>query len=136
MKGPILDATAIWLAYNSAENAGDFEGMGALVSADLEVAVNGHPALGSAHDDLEAMHGLRAVYPDYRRQVDETLAFGDRVVVRWRMSGASDRPDVPDLDVAGCSVVTVANGVLSSAYLYYDGAALDAVLEAAAKERS
>ncbi|PKV95389.1 SnoaL-like protein [Amycolatopsis echigonensis] len=130
-----MDADAIWLAYNSAENVGDFETMGALVAADLDVAVNGQPAVGSAQDDSDAMRELRAVYPDYRRQVDETLAVGDRAVVRWRMSGTSSRPGVPDLDVAGCSIVTVTNGVLSSAYLYYDGATLDAVLEAAAKER-
>lgn len=124
------DARAIWLAYNAAENDRDFERMLSLVSADLSVTVNGRPAVGSADDDEAAMRALIAAYPDYRRDVDEVIAIGDRAVARWRMRGTSADPlRRDDLDVAGCSVVTCRDGRMVDAALYYDGEALDRVLD-------
>lgn len=126
------DSRAIWLSYNAAENAGDFERMLALVSADLCVTVNGHPAVGSAADDEAAMKALISAYPDYRREVDEVIGIGDRVVARWRMRGTSADPSRrDDLEVAGCSVVRCRDGRMIDAALYYDGAALDRVLNEA-----
>jgi ketosteroid isomerase-like protein len=125
------DAAGIWLAYNVAENAADFAAMGSLVAADLDVTVNGRPAVASAEDDERAMRELMAVYPDYRREVEEVLGSGDRGVARWRMVGSPASPELPPLDVPGCSVITTADGRITRAHLYYQGAALDEVLRAA-----
>jgi ketosteroid isomerase-like protein len=125
------DAAAVWLAYNAAENAADFAAMGSLVAADLDVTVNGRPAVASAEDDERAMRQLMVAYPDYRREVDEVLGSGDRAVARWRMVGTPASADLPRLDVSGCSVVRVEDGRIAKAHLYYQGAALDEVLRSA-----
>jgi len=121
----------IWLAYNAAENASDFDQLMRYVASDLAVTVNGRHAVGSASDDERAMRMLQELYPDYRREVDEALSSADRAIVRWRMIGTAADPAVPPLLVSGCSVVRVADGVMVQAHLYYDGAALDAALGAA-----
>jgi ketosteroid isomerase-like protein len=122
------DAAGVWLAYNVAENAADFAAMGSLVAADLDVTVNGRPAVSSAEDDERAMRELIAVYPDYRREVEEVLGAGNRAVARWRMVGTPASAELPPLDVPGCSVITVEDGRITRAHLYYQGAALDEVL--------
>ena len=123
------DAADVWLAYNVAENEADFAGMGALVTDDLDVTVNGRPAVSSAADDERAMRSLVALYPDYRREVEEVLRAGDRAVVRWRMVGTPASGEQPLLDVPGCSVITVVAGRISRAHLYYQGVVLDRVLQ-------
>ena len=124
-------AAEIWLRYNAAENAADDRAMNALVSPTLAVTVNGHAAVASAAEDEAAMRRLRDRYPKYVREVDEVLDLHDRAVARWRMIGPAARPDEhPDLSVAGCSVITCEGGVSTEAALYYDGAALDSVIEA------
>ena len=125
------DAAGVWLAYNVAENAADFAAMGSLVASDLDVTVNGRPAVSSAEDDERAMRELMAFYPDYSREVDEVLGTGDRAVARWRMVGTPASAELPPLDVPGCSVITVEDGRITRAHLYYQGAALDEVLRSA-----
>ena len=126
------DGREIWLAYNAAENDRHFDRMLALVSPDLTVTVNGRPAVASAEEDETAMRALIAVYPDYRREVEEVISIDHRAVARWRMRGTSStRSQWDDLDVAGCSVVTCRDGRIVDAALYYDGAALDRVLHEA-----
>ena len=123
------DAKAVWLSYNTAENASDFDTMMRLVAPDLKVTVNGRAAVASAADDERAMRELKATYPDYRRQVEEVLGFGDRAVARWRMLGTPERSGAPTLQIHGCSVVRVVGDVMTEAHLYYEGATLDAVLD-------
>ncbi len=127
-----ITAGQVWLAYNAAENDRDFTMMSALVAADLRVTVNGRLAVSSAQDDERAMSQLIACYPDYRRAVDEVIEFPGRAVVRWRMRGTPADDVGRAMDISGCSIVAVENGVMTEAFLYYDGAALDAVLEQAA----
>jgi ketosteroid isomerase-like protein len=123
---------AVWLAYNEAENRRDHAAMGALIATDLSVTVNGRPAVASAEDDLRAMRTLVETYPDYRREVEEVIDVGNRAAARWRMLGTPVAEGVQPLEVPGCSIVTVEDGVITAAHLYYQGEALDAALEAAA----
>jgi hypothetical protein len=125
------DAGAIWIAYNDAGNAADFEAMARFVSPELAVVANGEAAFGSAEDDLRAMNHLLGVFPDYRREVEEVITTDDRATIRWRMRGTPLRSGVPALDLAGCSVIRVSGGRITEAYLYYQGSALDEVLRAA-----
>ncbi|MTD12906.1 hypothetical protein GIS00_02965 [Nakamurella sp. YIM 132087] len=122
------DAASIWLAYNVAENRADFATMSTLVAPDLVATVNGVPAVSSAEEDERAMRRLLEQYPDYRREVVEVIAAGERATARWRMRGTPADPAHPVLDVQGCSIVTAADGVMTGAALYYQGDALDASL--------
>jgi ketosteroid isomerase-like protein len=126
----MADPASVYLAYNDAENRQDAEAAAALVAPDLKVEVNGRSAISSAEDDRAANAELLRRYPDYRRHVVDVMASGDRGVVRWRMLGTPAEPGVEPLDVHGCSVVTVREGRITQAFLYYDGAALDSVLGA------
>jgi predicted ester cyclase len=126
--GSIEEPAAVYAAYNDAENAKNFPAMTKLVSADLRVEVNGQVAVSSADEDQRAMLELFCTYPDYRREIEEILVAGDRATVRWRMWGTAGIDGIKPLDVSGCSVVSVRGGQITHAFLYYEGAALNAVL--------
>jgi ketosteroid isomerase-like protein len=128
-----VNPAEIYRAYNDAENAHDLVAAEQLVAPDLSVEVNGKAAVGSAEDDRAANAALLACYPDYHRRIVGAVVDGDRAAVRWRMLGTPATDGLEPLDVHGCSFVTVADGRITEAALYYDGAALDAVL-ARAKE--
>jgi predicted ester cyclase len=126
--GSIEESAAVYAAYNDAENAKNFPAMTKLVSAELRVEVNGQVAVSSADEDQRAMLELFRTYPDYHREIEEIVVAGDRATVRWRMRGTAGIDAIPALDVSGCSVVSVRAGQLTHAVLYYEGAALNAVL--------
>lgn len=119
----------MYRAYNEAENRHDVEATGRLVGPDLTVSINGVNRLSSGADDDRANAELFDAYPDYRREIVDIVASGDRGAVRWRMLGSAvDGSGLADLNVHGCSVVTVADGRLVEAHLYVDEQALTAVL--------
>ncbi|MFF5988430.1 MULTISPECIES: nuclear transport factor 2 family protein [Prauserella] len=126
----MTDPERVYLAYNDAENNHDAETAAALLAPHLTVEVNGRPALSSPDDDRAANAELLRRYPDYRREVVDVMVSGDRGTIRWRMCGTPVDPDVEPLDVQGCSVVTVREGRIAQAFLYYNGAALNSVLGA------
>ncbi|MFE4777786.1 nuclear transport factor 2 family protein [Streptomyces sp. NPDC056713] len=122
-------ACHIWLAYNDAENARDFAAMTALIAPDLQATVNGRAAVSSAEDDAAAMDRLFHAYPDYRREVMEVIDAGERATARWRMTGTpASGPGAAVLDIAGCSVLKARDGRITEAHLYYNGAALNAIV--------
>ena len=119
----------VYRAYNNAENAHDLAATTALVTDDLQVTINGARQLSSASDDERAMAALFAAYPNYRREIVEVISQGDRGTIRWRMAGTpADGLALDPLDVHGCSIVTVRDGLLADAHLYVDRAALNAIL--------
>lgn len=124
----ITDPAEIYRRYNQAENDRDLAALDELIDESLSVRVNGKPSLGSREDDRRALEVLYATYPDYRREVVDLFAADDRLAVQWVMRGTSSTPGVSLLDVAGCSVVTVRDGRLADADLYYQAGALDRVL--------
>jgi hypothetical protein len=104
----------------------------ALVAPNLEVAINGCKRIASGEQDAVANGRLFAAYPDYRREIIEVIADGDRAAVRWRMLGspAIDSGLAP-LDLHGCSVVEAHDGRLVRAFLYIDESSLAAILPGA-----
>ncbi|MGO4249464.1 nuclear transport factor 2 family protein [Paenarthrobacter sp. RAF54_2] len=116
----------VWEAYNEAENTRDFTAMAKLVAPDISITVNGIKSVSSAEEDQSEMRHVMDMYPDYRRILVEILSCGNRAVARWQMLGSS--PTAPVLNATGCSIVTVKDGQITDAYLYYDSAALDSVL--------
>lgn len=123
------EAERVYRAYNAAENAHDLAATTALVTSDLEVAINGRERLASGEEDAAANSRLFEVYPDYRREIVEIVSDGEHAAVRWRMLGQPVAgSDLPPLDVHGCSFVEARDGRLSRAFLYVDEIALAAVL--------
>ncbi|WP_028851367.1 ester cyclase [Thermocrispum municipale] len=126
----MIDPERVYLAYNDAENDHDVEAAAALLAPNLTVEINGRPALSSPDDDRAANAELLRRYPDYHREVIDVMVSGDRASIRWRMRGTPVEPAVEPLDVHGCSIVTVREGRIALAFLYYDGAALQSALGA------
>ncbi len=122
----------VYRAYNDAENAHDLARTESLVADDLTVVINGVPTISSAQDDARANAELIRCYPDYRREVVEVVADGNRGAIRWRMLGTPALDvdgDLLPLDLHGCSVITVVEGRISAAALYFDNSAMFRVLE-------
>lgn len=128
------DAGSVYRSYNEAENAHDHEAMTRLLAEDIEIVVNGKPAISSAKGDRLAMSALFDAYPDYRREILATVEAGDTAAIRWRMLGTPagrfhDRLD--SLDLEGCSVIEVAEGRIRRAWLYSAPGPIRAILELA-----
>lgn len=124
-------AVRIYRAYNDAENARDQVTMNALLAPDIAIEMNGRPALSSAEDDAVAMAALFDAYPDYHREIISVVDGGVQAAIRWRMIGhgaAKFGGRLPDLDVHGCSFVTVEGGRMTRAWLYSAEGQIDAVL--------
>ena len=124
----------VYRSYNEVENAHDHVAMTRLLAEDIEIVVNGKPAISSAKGDRLAMSALFDAYPDYRREVLAVVEAGDTAAVRWRMLGTpagtyQDRLD--SLDLEGCSVVEVAEGRIRRAWLYSAPGPIEAILELA-----
>lgn len=123
------DVEKVYRAYNAAENDHDVVATTSLVADDLEVAINGRGRIASGDEDAVANAQLFAAYPDYRREIIEVIADGERAAVRWRMVGtAAVGLGMAPLDLHGCSIVEARGGRLTRAHLYVDETSLAAVL--------
>ena len=125
------EAVRIYRAYNDAENTRDQATMNALLAPDIAIEMNGRPALSSAEDDAIAMAALFDAYPDYHREIVSVVDDGDQAAIRWRMVGHGATRfggRLPDLDVHGCSFVTVEGGRMTRAWLYSAEGQIDAIL--------
>jgi predicted ester cyclase len=95
-------------------------------------------AIDSLHGvgDLVAPHGIReyfsslfAAVPDFRFEVTDIVAEGDKVAVRWRtegsFSGTGDilgfAPNGRSIELEGADVLTVENGKIVSNHAYTNG---------------
>lgn len=119
----------VYRAYIDAENARDHDTVQALLHSEITVEVNGVAQLADREGDARATAVLLAHYPDCQRVLHEVLVDGDRLAARWTMSGTSaDTPPGPSLEVHGCTVATVVDGVITAASLYTSNDALDRLL--------
>ncbi len=122
---------SIYRAYVDAETRRDDAAMSLPMAPDITIELNGVPALGSADEDVAAMTALFEAYPDYHREIIEIIGQGSRAAARWRMVG-HPRPGLagrlPDLDIRGCSVVSVADGRMTEAYVWSPAGVLEEVL--------
>lgn len=121
----------VYRAYVRAETDRDETAMHALLAPDIAIELNGAQALGSADEDAAAMAALFAAYPDYHRELIEVIEEGSTAAARWRMVG-HPRPELanrlPLIDIRGCSIVTVADGRMTAAYVWSPSDALERVL--------
>lgn len=70
--------------------------------------------------------GVQSAFPDTRYEVDDLIAEGDRVVVRWRLLGthqgdfAGIAPTGRPITLKGIAIYRVANGMLMERWVVYD----------------
>jgi predicted ester cyclase len=127
----MTDPAAVYRAYIDAETRRDEAGMAAMMAPDIVIELNGQPALASADEDIAAMASLFEAYPDYRREIIEIIAAGDRAAARWVMVG-QPRPELadrlPPLDIRGCSYVVVEDGRMTQAYVWSPAGVIEEIL--------
>jgi predicted ester cyclase len=90
----------------------------------------------SGFDDLVAPDGIRdyfaglfATIPDWRFEVLDLVAEGDKVAVRWRAAGTFDgtgkfegfAPNGRPIDLEGADLLTVEDGKIVSNFAYSNG---------------
>ena len=126
----------VYRAYVDAETRRDEAAMSAVLAPDIAIELNGEPALGSADEDAAAMAALFEAYPDYHREIIDIIEDGDQAAARWRMVGhprAELAQRLPLIDIHGVSVVRVAGGRMTQAFVWSPSGALERVLELVGK---
>jgi predicted ester cyclase len=70
--------------------------------------------------------GVRSAFPDTRYEVDDLIAEGDRVVVRWRLLGThlgpfgERKPTGRPITLKGIAIYRVEDGMLMERWVVYD----------------
>ena len=91
-------------------------------------------ATDSAASGLDALKTLVATYlrafPDLHFEVDDTVADGDRIAVRWTATG-TDRgglmgmpPTGKAISLAGCDILRIRGAQITESWSFYDRLAL------------
>ena len=92
---PDLRAPNVALArrWFDAMNAGDLDAVHDLFAPDYRLVFPDVPADARGPEVIRALvAGYREAFPDLTFTVDDTLADGDRVLVRWTVTGANTGP--------------------------------------------
>ena len=127
-------------------NTGDFELIDQFVAPE---ALNHDPALPAQMRDLRGPDGLkrvvtmyRAAFPDVRLTVDDVIASGDKVVLRWHSEG-THRGELAGLaptgvhgSTTGISIDRWQDGKIVEAWVEWDNMGLARQLGAAPPEGS
>ena len=98
-----------------------------IVAADV---VMHHPSSPTPVSGREAVQGFlsafRAGFPDFHMAVEDAFGVDERAAVRWRMSGTHEAdlfgipPTGKKVNVAGISVVRIANGKIAEDWVSED----------------
>jgi predicted ester cyclase len=75
---------------------------------------------------MDFYEGVRAAFPDTRYVIDDLIAEGDRVVVRWRLLGTHQGefygvpPTAGSISLEGIAIYRVTKGMLMERWVVYD----------------
>jgi steroid delta-isomerase-like uncharacterized protein len=125
-------ATAVALAYFEAVAKQDLDAMAAIWEPGGLDVIHGVAEL-RAPDDLRSWFGgLFAAFPDFRFEVLETMSGEEKVAVRWHATGSFDGsgrfegliPNGATVDIEGCDVLSVRDGLVRRNDAYMNGAEL------------
>lgn len=127
---PVVDQyVAVW-------NGADVNSLDAVLDAQVVRRVVTGPLAQSA-GNLEELKQLitsfRGAFPDFRVTILDTLAQGDKTVVRWSAEGTNTGegewpPTGKSVQLEGVSLSTYANGKLVEEVVYFDTAVMAAQL--------
>lgn len=130
------DATAlldpILRGYEEGWNQGKLAVLDELLTPDFQ----GHDPSSStgvvSRDQVrDILAQIRSAFPDVRREALDHVAAGDRVAVRWRVTGThrgtfgSIPPTGRRIDVTGITFYRVVHGRIAEEWVQMDGAALN-----------
>lgn len=124
------DAAAIGRAYFEAVGRRDLDAMTEFYEPGGVGEIHGLVAL-TAPDTYRAWFGsLFRAFPDFRMEILDVLATGDKVAVHWRATGTFDgtarfegiEPNGASVDVQGCDVLTIRDGRIQHNDAYMNGA--------------
>ncbi len=117
-------------AYFDAVTRQDIDAMCAQWAPGAADVIHGVVDMTAPDGIREWFGGLFAAFPDFRFEVLDVLATGDRVAVEWRARGTFDgtgrfeglRPNGATVDLRGCDVLTVRDGAIQRNDAYMNGA--------------
>ena len=124
------DAASIARGYFEAVGRRDVEAMTSFWEPGGVDELHGLASL-RAPEEIQAWFGkLFAAVPDYRFEIVDLIASGEKVAVRWRSTGTFDGsakfegllPTGAKIDITGCDVLTVRDGKIQHNDAYVNGA--------------
>jgi predicted ester cyclase len=124
------DAAAVARTYFEAVAARDLDAMVAPWEPGSADVIHGVAEM-RVPDDLRSWFGdLFAAFPDFRFEILEVVASGEKAAVRWHATGTFDGsgrfegldPNGARVDLEGCDVLTVRNGQIVHNDAYMNGA--------------
>jgi predicted ester cyclase len=128
--GEASDTAAVAEAYFSAVGNRDLEAMAALWEPGGVGEIHGLVELVAPVSYGEWFGNLFRAVPDFRLEIVEIVAQGEKAAVRWRATGTFDgsarfeglAPNGARIDVTGCDVIAVRDGRLYRNDAYMNGA--------------
>lgn len=123
-----MEGIAIVRRFVDLLNAGDEAGLQALVADDFVCHVAGGLAAGAHGPEIwrRRAGALRTAFPDYRITIEDLLADGDKVVMRYRGQGThrgplfGAGPTNSRVEYTGIMVVRISEGKLAEEWTEYD----------------
>jgi steroid delta-isomerase-like uncharacterized protein len=123
-----VEGIAIVRRFVEALNKGDEAGLESLVADDFVCHVAGGLAAGAKGPEVwrRRAGALRAAFPDYRITIEDLLADGDQVVMRYRGQGThrgplfGANPTNSPVTYTGIMVVRIREGKLVEEWTEYD----------------
>jgi predicted ester cyclase len=135
---------AVARAYFDAVSRRDLDAMAAVWEPGSLDVLHGVAELRVPEDLRGWFGGLFAAFPDWRFEVLDVLASGEKAAVRWHATGTFDGsarfqgliPNGKSIDVEGCDVLTVRGGRVVRNDAYLNGAEMARQLGALPPEGS
>jgi steroid delta-isomerase-like uncharacterized protein len=128
--GEATDAATVGRAYFEAVGRRDLDAMTEFYEPGGVGEIHGLVSL-TVPDSYRAWFGnLFRAFPDFKMEILDVLASGNKAAVHWRATGRFDgtarfeglAPNGASIDVQGCDVLTIRNGRIQHNDAYMNGA--------------
>lgn len=124
------EAGAIARAYFEAIAARDLEAMIAFWEPGGTGEIHGLVALTAPHSYGAWFGNLFTAFPDFHFEILDVVAAGEQAAVRWRATGTFNGktqfegmdPNDSQVDITGCDLLTIRNGLIQRNDAYMNGA--------------
>ncbi|HEX6667324.1 MAG TPA: nuclear transport factor 2 family protein [Solirubrobacterales bacterium] len=138
------DSAAVARAYFAAVTARDVEAMAACWEPGSPDVLHGVAELRVPEDLKAWFTALFSAFPDFTFEVLDVIASGEKAAVRWHATGTFNGsgkfegllPNGKTVDLQGCDVLTVRNGLVVRNDAYLNGAQMARQLGALPPEGS
>jgi len=124
------DAGSVARAYFEAVAARDLDAMTEFYEPSGTGEIHGLVELTVPHTYRAWFGNLFAAFPDFRFEILDVVAEGEKAAVRWRATGTFDGntrfegmdPTGARIDLSGCDMLTIRNGRIHRNEAYMNGA--------------